>query len=83
MWDWGCEQQAASEKAKILVKQVIVLGISQAGLPFKLDVSVTLEYMGWALTEIREGERTPRILVSVLEEGKNLSTPIEQRLLSV
>lgn len=46
LWDWGSEQQTAFEKAKILVKQVIVLGISQAGLPFELDVSVILEYMG-------------------------------------
>lgn len=42
----GKREQTAFEKAKILVKQVIVLGISQAGLPFELDVSVILEYMG-------------------------------------
>ena len=45
---WGLEQQAAFEKAKILVKQMKALGISQAGLPFEfeLDVSVTPESMG-------------------------------------
>ena len=48
MWNWGSEQQAAFEKAKILVKQVTVLGISPAGLLSESDVSATLEYVNWA-----------------------------------
>ena len=39
----GSEQQATFEKAKVLMKQIKALGISQAGLPFDLDVSVILE----------------------------------------
>ena len=31
VWDWGSEHQATFQKAKILVKQTKVLGISQAG----------------------------------------------------
>lgn len=46
---WGSEQQATSEKIRILVKQSKTLGISQTELPFALDVSVTPEGMGWAL----------------------------------
>ena len=60
-WDWGLEQQAAFQMAKILVKQIKVLGISQAGLPFELDVSVTPEDLGWALWERQQKESTPRI----------------------
>ena len=41
--DWGSGQQAAFEKVKTLVKQIKALGISHAGLPFELDVSVTRE----------------------------------------
>ena len=51
MWRWRSEQQAAFGKAKILVKQIKALGISQAGLPFELDVSVTLEGMGQAWSQ--------------------------------
>lgn len=54
MWNWGSEQQAAFEKAKILVKQVMVLGLSPAGLLSELDASVTLEYVNWALALERE-----------------------------
>ena len=43
MGGWGSEQQATFEKAKVLMKQIKALGISQAGLPFDLDVSVILE----------------------------------------
>ena len=44
------------EKAEILVKQIKALGVSQARLPFDLDVSVTLEGVGWALWHTTEGE---------------------------
>lgn len=40
-WDWGSEQQAGFKKAKILAKQINVLGISQVGVTFELNMSVT------------------------------------------
>lgn len=55
MLDWGSEQQISFEKTKILVKQMKALGITQAGLPFELAVSVTLDGMGWALAETTRG----------------------------
>ena len=45
----GIEQQATFEKTKILVKRIKALGISQAGLPLELHVSVILGDMGQAL----------------------------------
>lgn len=41
------------------MKQIRALGISQVGLPFELDVSVTLEGMGWALGQRQQKERVP------------------------
>lgn len=41
VWDWGSDERAASEKAKMLVKQMKVPGISGAGLSSELDVSGT------------------------------------------
>lgn len=49
MWDWGSEQKAAFEKAKILVKQVKALDLSHTELPFELYVPVTPVCMGYAL----------------------------------
>lgn len=43
------EHQTTSEKAKIPVKLMKALGIPQEELPFKLDVSATLEGTGQAL----------------------------------
>lgn len=43
IWNWGSEHQVTFEKAKILVKQIKALGLSQAGLPFELDMAATLE----------------------------------------
>lgn len=43
------KHSSGGKKKKIVVKQIKALGISQAGLPFELDVSVILEGMGWAL----------------------------------
>lgn len=40
------------------LKQIKTLGISQMGLPFKLDVSVTLEGIDWALWQ-RQQEKVP------------------------
>lgn len=41
------------------MKQIKSLGISQVGLPFELDVSVTLEGMSWALGQRQQKERVP------------------------
>lgn len=51
----GLEQQMAFEKTKILGTQMSALSISQAGLPFELDVSMTPEGMA----ETSKGENTP------------------------
>lgn len=45
----GIKQQTTFEDAKIPVNQAKALGIPQAGPPFELDVSVTLEGVGQAL----------------------------------
>lgn len=37
------------ERTKVLVKQIKALGVSQAGLPFMLDVPVTPESMSQTL----------------------------------
>ena len=59
MWNWGSEQQAAFEKVNIQLKQIKVVGVSQAGLPFELDVSVILEGMGLAPWQRQQKERIP------------------------
>lgn len=46
MWDWGSQQQATIEKAKLLMKQIKALDISQTRLSFKLDVSIALKVYG-------------------------------------
>lgn len=48
MWDQGSEQQATCEKVKIPVKPIKALGMSQAELPFELDMPMTPEGMGQA-----------------------------------
>lgn len=58
IWHWGAKQQAAFEKAKILVKLIKAFGISQVGLPFE-DVSETPEGMGWALRQKQQKEGVP------------------------
>lgn len=83
MWDWGSEQQATFEKVKIPVKQMKALSISQAGLPFGLDVSVTLEAIVLGtVAETTEGGNS-KILVPVLQGGRNWIYPIEQQLPAV
>ena len=52
----GSEQQAAFEKAKILVKQIKALGISKAGLQFELNVPMTPEGIGGALWQKQQKE---------------------------
>lgn len=59
VWDWDSEQQEAFEKAKLLMKQVKALGISQAWLPFELDVPVTPEGMGWTLWQRQQETVSP------------------------
>lgn len=41
MCNWGSGKQATFKKAKILVKQIKALGISQWGYHFELDVPLT------------------------------------------
>lgn len=41
----------------MLFKQIRALGISQVGKPFKLDVSVTPEGMGWALWNLKKKKK--------------------------
>lgn len=67
----GTEQQATFGKAKTVVKQIKSLGLSQAGLPFELDVSDSKRHGSGTVAETTEGESLPRILVPVLEAGKN------------
>lgn len=58
--------------------------ISQAALPFELDVSVTLGGMGWALWQRQQEERVPLGFWSQLWKGAE--TPynlIRQQLLAV
>lgn len=65
-WVQGWEQQATCEKVKILVKPVKALGVSQAELPFGLDMSVTPEVVGQAPWQIKQRERVPLWLWSQL-----------------
>lgn len=55
--------------AKILINQIKGLGISQARLPFELDVSVTPEGMGWAPWKGKQKERVPPGFWSQLWKG--------------
>lgn len=71
MWDWGSQQQAVFKKAKLLMKQFEALGVSQTGLPFKLEVSVTPKvYESGTVAETKEGENVPKIKVPTLEGNK-------------
>ena len=65
-WNWGSGQQAAFEMEKVLVKLIAALGTSQAGQPFKLDVSVTSEH---TVAETTGEESTLRIFVPALGGG--------------
>ena len=69
-WDQGSEQQATCEKVKIPVKPIKALGMSQAELPFGLDMSMTPEGMGQAPWQRKEGENAPLIVVRALANGK-------------
>lgn len=65
------------------MKQIRALGISQAELLFALDVSMTLEDIGWSPWQIQQKERVPLGFWSHLEGIKNLICPIQQKLLAV
>lgn len=47
------------------------MSISQAGLPFELDIPATSEGIRRALAETIQGDYTPWILVLTLEGGRN------------
>lgn len=55
-----------------VVKQIKALGTSQAGLPFELDMSVTIEGIVGTMAQTTEEENVPRIWVLVLEVEKSL-----------
>lgn len=69
----------------MLFKQIRALGISQVGKPFKLDVSVTPEGMGWALWNLKKKKRTkcPLAFAPNYQRGQIRYTPIEEQLLAV
>ena len=69
-------QQASFVKAKILVKQIKALGISQERPPFKLNVIVTSEGMDWALRQRQQKER-------LWKGAETRYIPTEQQLLAV
>lgn len=85
MWDWGSQQQTVFKKTKLLMKQFEALGVSQTGLPFKLEVSVTPKVYGsGTVAETKEGESVPRIKVPTLEGDKTPpQDPTEQELLAM
>lgn len=68
MWGWEIQEQATFEKARYEQSR---------RMPFKFNVSVTLESVAMAETPERES-----ILAPALGGGRNL-TPIEQQLLAV
>ena len=72
MCDWESEQQASFEQAKILEKQIKALGISQARLPFEIDVFVTPKGMECALRQRQQKERISLGFWSQLWKGKNI-----------
>lgn len=59
IWDWGSEQQATFEKARILMRPTKALGISLTGLPFELDVSVTPEGRSQTLWQRQQRTECP------------------------
>ena len=65
------------------MKQTKVLGISQAGYHLGRCVCDSGTDGLGIVTEITEGESTPRILVPALEVGRYPIYPIEQQLLAV
>ena len=70
IWDWGSEQQATFEKARILMRQIKALGIPQTGIPFELDVSRTPEVGVRDCGRDNKGETAHRILVPARERDK-------------
>lgn len=64
----GNHQQATFEMAKILVKQIKALGVSQAGLTS--EMCETLESMGLALWQRQQKRRVPLGFWSQLWKGE-------------
>lgn len=66
----GIGAASCLEKAKLVMRKIEVLGISQIGLSFELDASMTLEGMSWVLWQRQREQCTPRIWVSAPERGQ-------------
>lgn len=79
--DWGSEQQATVEKAKMLVKQTKALGVSRAGLPLGC-MCVTLEGMCWALWQRPRRRECSEDFGTSSGRGQKPDTPREQRPLA-
>ena len=82
---WNCESklQATYEQARILVKQIKALGISQAGLPWVICVCDSRKCQLGPVAETTEGKSVPRVLVPALEGGKTLICPQTATALAV
>ena len=72
------------------MKQIKSLGISHAGLPFELDVSVTLEALGWVLWQGQQNKKVSLGFWSQSWKGAETQythptpkTHIQQQLLTV
>ena len=75
MYENGDQSSKGHSRRQKVVKQIKVLGMSQAGLPLKLYISVTIEGIGNGVCNIaqkNEDENAPRILVPFLEVDKSL-----------
>ena len=66
------------------MNQIKALAMSQAGLLFVLDASVTPEDVSWALWQRQQKERVPlRLGPQFLKGTETRYTTIEQQLLAV
>lgn len=83
IWPWGAKQQAAFEKANILVKQIKALRISRWGC------HLCFRNPGWhgldIIAKTTKGVSAPGVLVPNVRRGRDQMnircTPIEQHLL--
>ena len=62
-WDMASHNPSHLEKAKMQVKLIKGLGVSQTDLPLELDMHTRLEAGGSALWQRREGKIPPNIFV--------------------
>lgn len=79
VWDWGTEQQAAFEKAKVLVEQIKALGIAQVELPSELDILVTRKVWGGDYGK-NSKRRVPFVFWSKIRKWPEIRCPPKQQL---